>query len=108
MPLFFIVAGYFFKKKPIIDLLKKDFGRLLVPYYFIIILIILLSIVYDYLGIEKWYKGEWKAKTPIAIEYVNYANEAKKKININFFKIESHTNNKYNDLADELAKEALK
>lgn len=52
MPLFFIVAGYFFKKKPIIDLLKKDFGRLLVPYYFIIILIILLSIVYDYLGIE--------------------------------------------------------
>jgi len=67
-----------------------------------------LNIYYDYLGIEKWYKGEWKAKTPIAIEYVNYANEAKKKINVNFFKIESHTNNKYNDLADELAKEALK
>jgi fucose 4-O-acetylase-like acetyltransferase len=52
MPLFFIVAGYFFKKKPVIDLLKKDFARLLVPYYFIIILTILLSVVYDYIGIE--------------------------------------------------------
>jgi len=67
-----------------------------------------LNIYYDYLGIEKWYKGEWQAKSPIAIEYVNYANEAKKKINVNFIKIKSHTNNKYNDLADKLAKEALK
>ena len=67
-----------------------------------------LNIYYDYLGIEKWYKGEWQAKSPIAIEYVNYANEAKKKINVNFIKIKSHTNNKYNDLADTLAKEALK
>ncbi len=67
-----------------------------------------LNIYFDYLGIEKWYIGEWKAKTPIALEYVKFAEEAKKKIKVNFFKIKSHTNNKYNDLADKLAKEALK
>ena len=66
-----------------------------------------LNIYYDYIGIEKWYKNEWKANSPIAIEYVKFAEEAKKKIKVNFFKIESHTNNKYNDLADKLAKEAL-
>ena len=66
-----------------------------------------LNIYYDYLGIEKWYIGEWKAKTPIALEYVSFATKIKDKIKINFYKIESHTNNKYNDLADRLAKEAL-
>ncbi len=66
-----------------------------------------LNIYYDYLGIEKWYKGEWKANTAIALEYVKFAEEAKKKIDVSFFKIKSHTNNKYNDLADKLAKEAL-
>ena len=66
-----------------------------------------LNIYYDYLGIEKWYKGEWKANSQIALDYVKFAEEAKKKINVSFFKIKSHTNNKYNDLADELAKEAL-
>lgn len=66
-----------------------------------------LNIYYDYLGIENWYKGIWKAKSPIALDYVEFASKAKDKIEINFFKIKSHTNNKYNDLADELAKEAL-
>ena len=66
-----------------------------------------LNLYYDYNGIEKWYNGEWKANSPIAIEYVQFAEMAKQKIKINFFKIKSHTNNKYNDLADKLAKEAL-
>ncbi len=66
-----------------------------------------LNIYYDYNGIEKWYTGEWKANSLIAKEYVSFALKAKEKIKINFHKIKSHTNNKYNDLADELAKEAL-
>jgi len=66
-----------------------------------------LNIYYDYNGIEKWYTGEWKANSLIAKEYVSFALKAKDKIKINFHKIKSHTNNKYNDLADELAKEAL-
>jgi len=66
-----------------------------------------LNIYYDYNGIEKWYTGEWKANSLIAKEYVSFALKAKDKIKINFHKIKSHTNNNYNDLADELAKEAL-
>ncbi len=66
-----------------------------------------LHIFYDYLGIEKWYLGEWKAKSLIAVEYQKFAEVAKTKINIIFHKIKSHTNNYYNEMADKLAKEAL-
>lgn len=66
-----------------------------------------LHIFYDYVGIEKWYKGEWKANTNIAIKYVNFAKKVKDKIEVVFHKVKSHTNDKYNDVADRLAKEAL-
>ena len=66
-----------------------------------------LHIFYDYEGIEKWYTGVWQAKSNIAIEYQKFASIAKEKIKIVFHKVESHTNNHYNDLADKLAKEAL-
>lgn len=66
-----------------------------------------INICYDYIGIEMWYKSLWKANTDIALMYANFRDEIKDKIKINFIKIKSHTNNKYNDLADCLAKEAL-
>ena len=66
-----------------------------------------LHIYYDYIGIEKWYNKEWKAKSSIAIEYVKFADSVRDKIKVVFHKIKSHTNNKYNDMADRLAKEAL-
>ncbi len=66
-----------------------------------------LHLYYDYIGIEKWYLGQWKANSEIAIQYVNFANRVKDKIEIIFHKVKSHTNNYYNDLADKLAKEAL-
>lgn len=66
-----------------------------------------LHIFYDYLGIEKWYKEEWKANSSIAIEYQKFAKEAKNKINVIFHKVKSHTNNHYNEMADKLAKEAI-
>lgn len=43
MPLFFIVAGYFFKYKPISEQIKKDFRRLIVPYLFIVISIAIIA-----------------------------------------------------------------
>lgn len=66
-----------------------------------------LHIFYDYIGIEKWYMGEWKANTNIAIKYVDFSKTIKDKIEVVFHKVKSHTNNKYNDMADRLAKEAL-
>ncbi|MCR5706204.1 MAG: ribonuclease H family protein [Acholeplasmatales bacterium] len=66
-----------------------------------------IDIYYDYEGIHSWYAGLWKAKTPIAVKYAEFASEARNKINVNFIKVKSHTNVYYNDVVDSLAKEAL-
>lgn len=66
-----------------------------------------VSIYYDYEGIEKWYNGKWKTNSDATKRYVDFAIEAKKKIKVNFVKVKSHSNDKYNDLADRLAKDAL-
>lgn len=47
MPLFFIVAGYFYKQNSFIVHLKKDFRRLVVPYLFICIVIMLIASVQE-------------------------------------------------------------
>lgn len=47
MPLFFIVAGYFYKQCPFNVHLKKDFRRLVVPYLFICIVIMLIASVQE-------------------------------------------------------------
>lgn len=66
-----------------------------------------LHLYYDYIGIENWYLGNWKANSTIAIKYQEFAEDAKKKINVIFHKVKSHTNNYYNEMVDKLAKEAL-
>lgn len=38
MPLFFIVSGYFYRPKPLVEQLKVDFRRIFIPYLFIIII----------------------------------------------------------------------
>lgn len=66
-----------------------------------------LTLCYDYEGIEKWYNFEWEAKSDIAKLYVEFVKNIKNKMNVKFVKIKSHTGEKYNELADKLAKEAL-
>ena len=66
-----------------------------------------IEIRYDYAGIEKWVEGQWSAKNALAIKYAKAMNEWKQHIRIFFTKVEAHSNNKYNDMADELAKAAL-
>ncbi len=43
MPLFFIVAGYFFKYQPFLLQVKRDFRRLIVPYLFVVITITIID-----------------------------------------------------------------
>ena len=66
-----------------------------------------LHIFYDYEGIEKWFLGIWKANTDISKKYQEYANSINGKIDVIFHKVKGHSNNHYNEMADELAKEAL-
>ncbi len=66
-----------------------------------------IELRYDYEGIEKWVQGMWKAKNELARKYAAAMNDWKRFIHISFLKIEAHSNNRYNDMADELAKSAL-
>lgn len=66
-----------------------------------------VEIRYDYEGIEKWVEGAWKAKNELAVKYAKAMNEWKESIRIFFSKVTAHSNNEYNDMADELAKAAL-
>ena len=66
-----------------------------------------LELYHDYEGIAKWYQNEWKANLFGTKKYQEFANKVKNDIDVKFIKVKSHSNDKYNDLADQLAKEAL-
>ena len=66
-----------------------------------------LALYYDYYGIEKWALKEWKANKKATKAYQVYYDEIKEDLEVVFYKVKSHTNDKYNDLADFLAKKAL-
>lgn len=66
-----------------------------------------VTIYHDYEGIAKWCNGEWKAKKAGTIAYANFYKEAISRVRIQFVKVKGHSGDKYNELADKLAKEAL-
>lgn len=66
-----------------------------------------VEIRYDYQGIEKWVTGEWKSKTELTQKYAVAMREWQKSIRICFTKVLAHSNVKYNELADQLAKAGL-
>lgn len=66
-----------------------------------------LTIYHDYEGISKWCTGEWKAKKTWTQKYRDFYRNISKNVNINFVKVKGHSNDKYNDLADALAKKAV-
>jgi ribonuclease HI len=62
-------------------------------------------ICHDYEGIARWALGDWKANSQVA---KNYQKAIETKLShIRFCKIAAHTGNKWNERADELAKQAL-
>ncbi|MDN6386052.1 MAG: ribonuclease, partial [Alkalibacterium sp.] len=67
-----------------------------------------LSIYYDYLGIEMWATGQWRANKIVSKDYVKYFRSYASKIDVSFIKVKAHTGVTYNERADELAKRALK
>lgn len=66
-----------------------------------------ITIYHDYEGIAKWCTGAWKATKPGTIAYQAFYRESVKKVKVHFVKVKGHSNDKYNDMADQLAKKAL-
>lgn len=66
-----------------------------------------LEIRYDYEGVEKWVTGVWKSKTELTQKYADAMRRWSSQINLNFTKVAAHTNVYYNEMADQLAKQAL-
>ena len=66
-----------------------------------------LMIYYDYEGIEKWCTGAWKANKEGTIAYRDFYRRASQQVKIRFVKVKGHSGDKYNDLADRLAKQAV-
>lgn len=66
-----------------------------------------IEIRYDYEGIEKWVTGTWKSKTDLTRKYAQAMCRWGKRIEISFRKVVAHSKIYYNEMADQLAKDAL-
>jgi len=66
-----------------------------------------LTIYHDYIGIAAWCTGQWKTKKEYTKKYRDFYLQAAKSVKISFVKVAGHSGDKYNDLADKLAREAL-
>lgn len=63
-----------------------------------------VEVVYDFSGIEMWATGKWRAKTDIARAFLHFLGKYNEEIQISFKKVKSHSGDKYNAMADGLAK----
>ena len=66
-----------------------------------------VTIYHDYEGVAKWATGEWKANKPGTVAYRAFCAKAAEKLQFRFVKVKGHSGDRYNDLADRLAKDAL-
>ncbi len=66
-----------------------------------------LSVFHDYEGIAKWCTGEWKANKEGTQAYRDFYKDISGRISVSFNKVKGHSGDKYNELADRLAKSAL-
>lgn len=67
-----------------------------------------IIIHYDYIGIEKWALGEWKTNKPVSQDYVESYQKIASKIEVVFVKVKAHSGVEFNELVDQLAKDAFK
>ncbi|MBO4873674.1 MAG: ribonuclease H family protein [Lachnospiraceae bacterium] len=66
-----------------------------------------IFLYHDYAGIANWCTGEWKAAKPGTVAYRDYYRRIRDRLTVQFIKVKGHSHDRYNDLADQLAKEAL-
>lgn len=67
-----------------------------------------IMIYHDYQGIASWPDGTWRAKNAYTQSYRDYVRNVRMATPVRFVKVNAHTGVEYNELADRLAKNALK
>ena len=67
-----------------------------------------INIYHDYEGIAAWAEGRWKTNLSCTAAYKSYCEKMKSKIKVHFVKVPAHSGITYNEMADELAKAAVK
>lgn len=65
-----------------------------------------ITVVYDYLGVEHWATGDWGRDCNLSKDYYKFCQNVFKSVKVNFVKVKGHSGDKYNDLVDNLAKQA--
>lgn len=66
-----------------------------------------LKIYHDYEGLSAWATGEWGTGSPVSVYYVKQFAKYKGVLDVVFQKVKGHSNHKYNEMVDTLAKQAL-
>jgi len=67
-----------------------------------------IIIFHDYLGISKWALNQWKRNLKCTQAYFQFIQSSLLKIKIEFKWIKAHNGNRWNEIADTLAKKGLK
>ena len=66
-----------------------------------------VEIHHDYEGLGRWADGSWKANKPGTQRYAAECRETARTVELRFVKVKGHSGDKYNDMADALARKAL-
>ena len=66
-----------------------------------------LKIYHDYAGLSFWAERKWAAKSPVSEWYVREITKYLSVVDVEFVKVKGHSNDKYNEVVDKLAKNAL-
>ncbi len=64
------------------------------------------TIYFDYQGLASWAQGEWKTRTPFTRSYA--AKVRAMEMRLTWHKVRAHSGEPYNELVDQLAKEAAR
>lgn len=67
-----------------------------------------LVLYFDYQGIESWARGTWKRNNQLTQGYYDYVRGIRHRLSLTFAKVKGHSGDVFNEMADQLAKEAVK
>ncbi len=66
-----------------------------------------VRLFFDYSGLQDWCTGAWRCKNALTQKYKAFYDSIKDRLNVIWNKVDAHTGNRYNELADKLAKKCF-